>query len=107
MTVTLLCMRRHVRVPAARSMRMNSCIMCVLLTSAFCARRLSLGRERVQQARNWQTEQKRERTWQLDRDRKRQSRGSDAGRYNIMHIIHTIHVIICINTLLLYASAYT
>ena len=35
MSVMLLHMQRQVRIAAVRSMRMNSCIVCILLTHAF------------------------------------------------------------------------
>ena len=68
----LLRMHRHVRIPTVRSMGMNSCV-CWLNTCVRCdhimesetgqrARRLALGRERVQQARSRQTEEQRHRT---------------------------------------------
>ena len=83
MSVTLLRMHIHVCTPAARSVRMKflhyvriavACILAHAMETGQRARRLNLGRERVQQARSRQTEQQRERTRLLDRDRRRQAR---------------------------------
>ena len=84
-------MRRHVRIPTVRSRYrneflrvrimiflgwLNTCVRCDRGERDWAARAriLALGRERVQQARNRQTEEQRQRTRQLDRSRRRMAR---------------------------------
>ena len=100
-SVTLLLMCRHVLFQLMKMKFLHyvcitdACVFAHSMETGQRARRLSLGRERVQQARSRQTEQQREWTRQVHRDRRRQARTAELMLEGMIFCvdIHTIIII--------------